>query len=170
MSGVGAGIASDTTNNFNIDWQNAQLGRQQQAIGAYATGANSAANQYNTAGNLLTQGASDMATGNNYIPSVLQNYLNVLQQGYANSNTVAANDLSYLGRAAPNSAAIGANQNAFDNNVAQGNAIGQVANTALNNSGVQAYLSGLFGGGSGPSQLPNSVSDAGAVPASSLFV
>jgi hypothetical protein len=34
VSGVGAGLENQAMSNFNIDWQNAQLGRQAQGIGA----------------------------------------------------------------------------------------------------------------------------------------
>ena len=37
MSGVGAGIENQGMNNFNIDWQNNQLGRGVQGAGAYAS-------------------------------------------------------------------------------------------------------------------------------------
>ena len=37
MSGAGAGIENQAMNNFNIDWQNNQLGRGVQGAGAYAS-------------------------------------------------------------------------------------------------------------------------------------
>lgn len=55
-SPYGAGIESDALKNFNIDWQNAQLGRQQTAAGT-------AGSLYGTGTNLGTTGLNAMQTG-----------------------------------------------------------------------------------------------------------
>lgn len=43
-----AGLANDASRNFNIDWQNNQLGRETQALGAFDSATSNAANIYST--------------------------------------------------------------------------------------------------------------------------
>lgn len=71
MNGVagspfGAGLQAQTGQNFNLNWQNAQLGRQAQGIGALgaattaATGANQAASDLGSAGLNTLAGAAQL--------------------------------------------------------------------------------------------------------------
>lgn len=62
-SGAGGKIASDALNNFNIDWQNQQLGRQTQGLGAYNTAVSSAGNNMQGAAGLQSGGANAAAQG-----------------------------------------------------------------------------------------------------------
>jgi hypothetical protein len=90
-SPYGAGVASDAARNFNIDWQNAQLGRQLQALSGYS-GATSAADA-----NLQAA-----------LSGVASNYTNLAsgavgQYGALTSN--AANNIASLGNLAVNAGA-----------------------------------------------------------------
>lgn len=49
MTPYGAGLENDQLRNFNIDWQNNQLGRQTQGMGALSQGASALSNLYGTA-------------------------------------------------------------------------------------------------------------------------
>lgn len=62
-SGAGAGIASDALRNFNIDWQNNQLGRQAQGLQAFNQGVYSTGQNLGSGYNLQTGGAGNVATG-----------------------------------------------------------------------------------------------------------
>lgn len=99
MSGVagtpyGAGIAGDASRNFNIDWQNQQLGRQLQALSGYntaaSTAAGNAANLVGTGANVLNNG---LTTGANLLTSTggLANTsaMNAAQLGTQGLNTLA---------------------------------------------------------------------------------
>lgn len=62
-SGAGAKIASDAFNNFNIDWQNNQLGRQTQGLSAFNQGVGGTGNNLSGAQNMQQQGAGSFYTG-----------------------------------------------------------------------------------------------------------
>lgn len=62
-SGAGAGIAANALGNFDINWQNNQLGRQAQGLGAYGSAVGSAGQNATQASNLQQQGAGQFATG-----------------------------------------------------------------------------------------------------------
>jgi hypothetical protein len=65
-SPYGAGVAADSSRNFNIDWQNQQLARQIQALGAWNGAAStSAANVSNLAGGAQSAINSGINTGVN---------------------------------------------------------------------------------------------------------
>ncbi len=57
-----AGVSGQAGTNFNIDWQNAQLARQVQALGAYDSAASTYAGDLS---NLTTAGMNNLATGVN---------------------------------------------------------------------------------------------------------
>ncbi len=58
MSPYGAGVEDKAMSDFNIDWQNAQLGRQTQGLGAAGTATNSAGTANVTGANLGQQGVA----------------------------------------------------------------------------------------------------------------
>lgn len=62
-SGTGLRFAGDTLRDFNIDWQNNQLGRQTQGLNAYTAGMAGAGSQLGTGTNLQTTGAQNVAAG-----------------------------------------------------------------------------------------------------------
>jgi hypothetical protein len=82
----GAGVAGQNMNNFNIDWQNAQLGRETSAAGA--------------AGNLLGQIGQGVGTGAGLQTAGAQDYYQGAGLPYATSQGITGNQLGYLQGAA----------------------------------------------------------------------
>lgn len=65
MSGLsgspyGAGVANQASENFNIDWQNQQLGREQTALQGYGSAVNAAGAAYAGASGLNSQGINTL--------------------------------------------------------------------------------------------------------------
>ena len=139
----GAGVENQAMSNFNIDWQNNQLQRQQ-------TGASTAEGllgQYNsgqsTGAGLQNQGVSTLGSGMAYSNAgaasnaaqpqqTYQDYLAYLNQGNSNAGTAVSN------YGAQSSTAL---QQQANNNSALGG-IGSLAGT-LGSAGIKA---GMFGG------------------------
>jgi len=119
-SPYGAGVEGQNMSNFNIDWQNTQLGREQAA----ATGASALLGEYG-AGQTQGIGLERIA------PTMTAGTLSALnaagQQNYQQPQDVAAMELSYLN---------------------QGNQNAQTAEAAYNsqNALLGSGISGLFGG------------------------
>lgn len=67
MGGESAGLESQATGNFDMNWQDRQLQRQIQAASGL-TGAYDAAGRYGTAGNAALAGANSMYTGSYMLP------------------------------------------------------------------------------------------------------
>lgn len=123
----GAGLENDATRNFNIDWQNNQLGRQQTAAGTaeglLGTGQNlttGGVNMMNAAPGQLVQSAmlpyatySDIGQGQF---GALSQLLGIGGQGQSLANMPIQDLLQYLG--VGNQAGSVANQN-FSNQLAQ---------------------------------------------------
>lgn len=84
----GAGITGDAMRNFDIDWQNNQLGRQQAGLGALNTGLNASA----TGLGALGQGLGALNTGAGAYNSGLGAYGGALGQ-YGNAMTSALGNL-----------------------------------------------------------------------------
>lgn len=61
MSPYGAGVEGKAMSDFNIDWQNAQLGRQTAGLGAAGTATNSAGTANTTGANIGQQGVQQTA-------------------------------------------------------------------------------------------------------------
>lgn len=94
MSPYGAGIENQGMSNFNIDWQNAQLGRQTQGLTAAGTANTQASNlgqvgvgQYQAAGAIP---AETFNTGQQYGQQSIQDWLAYLGQGTTASNASSA--------------------------------------------------------------------------------
>lgn len=156
-SGEGAKIAGDTLNNFNIDWQNNQLGRQLSGLQSYTGGMAGAGNTLNTGANLQTQGAGNFA-GGAAMPYLAQNQTVTDQLGQLSSaGGVGAAGGNILGQAGNlgNAAVSGtANAGALPYNAfntgtnnqfgALSNyTAGQSGNSNLNNQNIQQMLSYL---------------------------
>jgi len=62
-SGVGAKLMGDTLNNFNIDWQNNQLGRQAQGLQSYTSGMTGLGNQLGQGQQMQAGGAQTYGAG-----------------------------------------------------------------------------------------------------------
>lgn len=144
-SPYGAGVTGQNLNNFNIDWQNAQLQRQMQGI-------QSAGQAFGGALNLGGQGASDLATlqglpSQTYLGQQNQQLqgLQALESGYNASfgpNEALANLLqSYLGLG---QSATGLAQQGQQQGFNQNQVLGQQLSTALTNPA----LANLFNGSS----------------------
>ena len=103
-SAAGQGIENQSNQNFNIAWQNAQLGRQTQGlstassalgqgVSGLTSGASTAANLYGTAGNQYAAGAAmPYNLQNQYYNNLIGDYGNVgsAAGNYANLDTTAA--------------------------------------------------------------------------------
>lgn len=152
-SPYGASAANNATTNFNIDWQNNQLGRQAQGISSAATGLGAVGaagtNAYNLgnsgAAATLGSGAVPLTAYNNNL-SNLQNALN----GYSNSTGTLANNntqmaigdlLTYMGQGESQS-----NQQANFNQTAYND---QLAATNAQNQGITSLVNSLIGTGTG---------------------
>lgn len=99
-----AGVGAENANNFNIDWQNAQLARQEGALGAYGTAAGTATGDVNST---LATGANDYtalsnAATNQYTgltSNAVNNATSLVNSGVGNFNTLtnsAVNNVNSL--------------------------------------------------------------------------
>ena len=79
-SGTGAKFASDALNNFNIDWQNNQLGRQTQGLNSYNAGMTSTGNQLQQGAGMQQQGAQNYGAGQ-MLPAQTYQDLGAMQLG-----------------------------------------------------------------------------------------
>ena len=68
----GANLANQSNTNFNLGWQNNQLGRQTQGLGAAGTAAGQVGGLENTGANLLGQAGNMMTTGLNTMNTIGQ--------------------------------------------------------------------------------------------------
>lgn len=151
-SAAGAGLTNNATNNFNLDWQNQQLGRQATGLqgleGAYSQGANvlgASQSMYNQAPGLQLQsgtvpfetaasayqlpGQAASTLYNNQYGADVQPYLSAAGMG-GNYNT-------------------GQQQNPYGQQAASGQALFSGLNGISNgNNTAGNYLASLFGGGS----------------------
>ena len=82
-SPYGQSVADQATNNFNINWQNQQLGRETSALGAYDTNLAGAGNTATTGSNLGTAATTAESTG--------------AALPYNTGASIASNDLQGLG-------------------------------------------------------------------------
>lgn len=143
-SGAGGKIASDALNNFNIDWQNNQLGRQATGLQSYGSAMTNAGNNLAQGQNLQSGAAGTYAQGAQMPFSTYQN-LGATQLGNLGALGTAATQSAY---ALP--AAGGLQQ--------QGNAAGYNAyNTDLSN---QLGYANAYGQGAG--QLSNTYGQMGS--------
>ncbi len=82
MSGLGAGLTNQSNQDFNFNWQNQQMARDAQALGAAGSG-------YNTASGLSNMGAAQAYQGGQYplqgASSLLQPQLSGYQMGIGNA-------------------------------------------------------------------------------------
>lgn len=133
-----AGIDAQNSSNFNIDWQNAQLARQIQALGAYGSAETTAAGALNSS---LGQQAQD----------------------YTNLNTGAANTYSTLTNSAAGNLAtlLGAGTSAYNTDI--NSAIANLTN--LQNTGVNNYNSLTSGAANNAATLTSAATGANTAAA-----
>ena len=170
-SAAGQGIENTSDQNFNIAWQNAQLGRQtaglssaQSATGQALSGLESGAG---TAQQIGTAAGQNYAAGGampgqaytgiqNTNQTALQNYLASI--GAVGQNAAAANTLGAAGA----NQMVGASQMPY--NLAQGNANNAIAAYGNVASGSQGYA-GMYGTAAGLGGTAASLyNNAGALP------
>lgn len=107
MSPYGAGVANESNKNFNIDWQNQQLQRQESGLQSAGTGNTTGANLQSTGVNQLNAaGQLPYATGQQAFENSqqsIQDYLNYLNHGTAASAgvTIPVQQLSTIQQAMP---------------------------------------------------------------------
>lgn len=139
-SPYGAGVLGQTLGNFNIDWQNNQLARQQSGLSSYGQYLGQAGNGYAGAGNLGNASANAYLTGSS-LPYSTYNGMQTAGLGalgtssglYGNQSTAAGNYLN-IGQ--------GGQQAAFNQSQIQGQNLG----TGLQS--LSGYGSQIFGGNS----------------------
>lgn len=100
-SPYGAGLTSQSAQNFNTNWQNQQLARQIAALGAFDTNLGAAGGAATTASNLGTAGLNTMA-GAAQLPQDIY-----LQQQQANIAALQAQVQGTTGSLAPTQMAVG---------------------------------------------------------------
>src|SRR6266576_1075561 len=164
MSPYGAGVENKANTDFNIAWQNAQLGRQNQALQGAGYGVNSAGNAINLGQNVSTLGLNTL---NQAAAQPYNTYQGIGQQQISNlgqygqfgqnasnqANQQIADYLQYLG---VGNQAAGIQNQAYANQItAQNNQFNQSQKLGTN---LGSSLEGLgkwygkssFGGGSNP--------------------
>lgn len=116
-SPYGAGLVGQGLNNFNIDWQNQQLQRQQAALSgagsAYGQAGNlgtQALGNYNSgytgAGNLFGQGNSSLAGGYTNAANLGTAGANTAGSGYTGASNILSSTLGNFGNAYTNQAGL----------------------------------------------------------------
>lgn len=106
-SPYGADLENQAMSNFNIDWQNNQLGRQTQGLGAYNTALNSAGQANTTAGNTGQMGVGQTAaegqipwdTYNGQQQNNIQNWIAYMNQANAATGLAQINYPEQLNQA-----------------------------------------------------------------------
>lgn len=144
-----AGIANQASSNFNIDWQNAQLGRESTALQGYGSAVGTAGKAYTGAQGLADQGLNTLQTTGQlpYQTFQGQGQNNLAALGSEASGITAAqqptfnldnnyNSYLQLGQSATSQALAG-QQQGFN----QGQTVGQNIGQGL--SGLSSSLSGL---------------------------
>jgi hypothetical protein len=157
MSGLsgspyGAGVANQAASNFNIDWQNTQLQREQAAASGYGSLVNSTGQAYSGASTLGNGAQSTYATSAGLPYSTFEGQnannisaLNALTAAGTSTQTPTQNLIndynSYLnlGQSATSQAITG-QQNQF----AQGQTVGSNIGQTLSNPALANSLSNLF--------------------------
>lgn len=177
QSGYGANLEDQALSNFNIDWQNNQLGRQTTGLTAYNGATSAAGGAANTASNLGTAGSEQLYTGgkmpytqyNSNEGSILDalNAYSASQSGANSQNqTVASDLLQYLGLGASQSnTQAQLNMSNYKNQLAAYQS-GQDQLSSLFGGGLDTLSSGFTGGGSGGGFDPASA----AATALSFFI
>lgn len=135
-SPYGAGVANQAATNFNIDWQNQQLARQQQGIQAAGAADSGAANLGNLSGQAMSGGG---ALPYSTYTGQLNDILGSIGQAQGLDNTTINNLAAYLGLG---QSASGLAQSGQQTNFAQQQALGAEAGSSLSS------LSSLFSGSS----------------------
>lgn len=164
-SPYGAGVAAENNSNFNIDWQNQQLQRQQQGIQGYGSLLSSVGKGFEGAGQLGNQavagqsayGALPYSTylGNqNDVLSGANSYSGAVSNSYGAENNLANLLNAYLGRGqAATSQALVGQQQGF--NQGQTN----MSNLGSSLSGISNGFSNIFGGSGSSGYNPGSNSN-----------
>lgn len=100
-SPYGAGVLGQTLGNFNIDWRNNQLSREQSGLASYGQYLGQGGNAYSQAGNLGNAGAQAWLTGSSLPYStyngIQQAGLGALTQGSNLNSSASSAAQGYLG-------------------------------------------------------------------------
>jgi hypothetical protein len=147
-SAAGAGVANQATNNFNLNWQNAQLGRQESGLQAYGQAAGQAGQLGAAGAGYTNQGAQlpfTTAQGIAQYPGQLASqYTQGYEQGpLSSANAINSQIIPYLnyGQGAQSVPY----QNAYNSSQASAGALASGLGSAAQNIGS------YFGGGTGQS-------------------
>lgn len=129
MAGIGgtpygASVTDNALNNYGINWQNQQLGRQEAGLGAYGSALGRAGSTLGQAGSTLGQ-ATNLASSSSALPSnVYTNQINQILQALGMGNQAAASGASTFG------------------NLLGSAGSGSTTGAGMQNSALAQYLSG----------------------------
>lgn len=103
MNGVagspyGAGLATQSNQNFNIDWQNQQLGRQNTALGAYNNSLGTAGSGLTAAGALQGAGLESLLGGYGGASSLGTAAIGNAVSGYGGASNIGQQSIQGLGQ------------------------------------------------------------------------
>lgn len=157
-SPFGAGVMNSANRNFNIDWQNNQLGRQATGMGAAVQGLAGAGNAMGQAQNIGDAATGDtLASGTTpqqaYLANignkmnVLNNYGTSQTNANAQSQTAVGDFMSYMGQGEQQAnVQQNLNQTNYQNELAQQAAQNQMWGN-IASGGASGLLSAFSGGG-----------------------
>src|SRR5487761_2396481 len=120
MSGEAAGIENNDVSNFLMNWQNQQLTRQTQGLGAMGTAMGQSANQANQVGRDLSGAGTMYTTGMNIPFATAQSYLGATNPLFSQFGSLSPQLLSYLGLSNSSTGALSTAQNSGLTNLAAG--------------------------------------------------
>jgi len=145
-SPYGAGVANQNLSNFDINWQNQQLGREAQANPLIGQDLGAAVQAY-MGGGQLPYGAYNQVTGD--MTNAINQYMSQAGQGNAMTQNQIGDWLQYLGMG---QSGVGVNQNAYgmNQNTAANAAAGLTP--AFDYGFGQLFSGGGTGGGGGSPQ------------------
>lgn len=129
MAGIGgtpygASVTDNALNNYGINWQNQQLGRQESGLGAYGSALGRAGSTLGQAGSTLGQ-ATNLASSSSALPSnVYTNQINQILQALGMGNQAAASGAGTFGSLLGSAGS------------------GSTAGAGMENSALAQYLSG----------------------------
>ena len=150
-SAAGAGVANQALSNFNIDWQNNQLGRAVQGLGAYAGAGNAALNYGQLAnqqmssvpGYMLSAGSTPYSTATSIAGapiSMTNAYTGGLNQGvYGPIEGIQGQIIPYMNQG------IGAQSVPFQSQAQGAGAAGSLVSQGISGLGNAFQNSGGFG-------------------------
>lgn len=120
MSGEAAGIENNDVNNFLINWQNQQLGRQLAGLQGFTGATNASATQANQAGKDITGAGGMFTTGMDLPFATANSYTSASNPLFSQFGTLSPQLLSYLNLSNSSTGPLGTAQGQGLTNLAAG--------------------------------------------------